>query len=66
MKAKVILDDTKFNNSIMSIITNTRGISNVVIHKTNNTLTLQFSTHNTIEGLREKLLALGLCFELIY
>lgn len=66
MKATVISKNSKYDASIHKCVSNTNGISNLVFDKINHKLTFDFTTHNVIEGLREKLIAFGFAVELIY
>ncbi|AUC81117.1 hypothetical protein [Lacinutrix sp. Bg11-31] len=66
MKAIVISKNAKEYTFIKDCIANTKGVSNLEVDIINNKFIFDFSTHNIIEGLREKLIAFGFVVEFIY
>lgn len=66
MKAVVISKNPKQDTSIKKCVANSSGISNLKIDLANHKFTFEFSTHNAMEGLREKLMAFGFAIEFIY
>ncbi|WP_299382087.1 hypothetical protein [uncultured Lacinutrix sp.] len=66
MKAIVISKESKNDSSIKNCLANTKGISNLVVDKINHKFIFEFSTHNVIEGVREKLISLGFDFEFVF
>ncbi len=66
MKAIVISKNPKQDSSIKKCVANSSGISNLEIDVASHKFTFEFSTHNAIEGLREKLIAFGFAIEFIY
>lgn len=65
MKAIVISKNPKNYKSIKKCVMTSFGISNVEIDASNHQFTFEFTTHNAMEGLREKLLAFGFAIEFI-
>lgn len=66
MKVTIISKDYKYDASIKKCVSNTKGISNLVVDNINHKFTFDFKTHNVIEGLREQLIALGSVIEFVY
>lgn len=66
MKAVVIAKSADYLVSVKDCIANAYGTSNLVADVANHKLFFDFSTHNAVEGLREKLMTLGSVIEIIY
>lgn len=66
MKAIVISKNSEYDLFIKDCITNTIGVTNLLVDEINHKFTFDYSTHNIIEGLREKLIAFGSAIEVNY
>ncbi|WP_034059205.1 hypothetical protein [Lacinutrix jangbogonensis] len=66
MKAAVISKSVEYYASIKECVSNTKGITNLVADASNQKLIFEFSTHNVVEGLREKLIVFGSAIEFVY
>ena len=66
MKAIIFIENNESKKNIAKNIEDSEGVTNVEFTKFNNTFAFNFSTHNAMEGLREKLVKLGYSFKLKY
>ncbi|APY00500.1 hypothetical protein [Lacinutrix venerupis] len=66
MKAAVITKSTEYYISIKECLINTQGISNLIEDASNNKIIFEFTTHNAVEGLREKLIIFGTAIEFVF
>lgn len=70
MKAIIFMENNESKKNIAKNIAknieDSEGVTNVEFTKFKNTFAFNFSTHNAMEGLREKLVKLGYSFKLKY